>query len=208
MEAKTILIRALKYLETEPFVSKNDSAMSGGDKRSTADVIETSLDSNPDTSPEEELKYSKLADEVIDWVTKERGSSDYMMGCFNALELVKTSPQKTYGLLASLVNSYLKSSDLSYDTSAITIPNNFLADPGVKVSAECTVLKVNKFRDFKKVMMVSDGYLVTYSENNDKVKTIPVAAGDKVLVTGTVSRNKFTTPFETALTRVKVEKIA
>lgn len=207
MEAKTILIRALKYLETEPFVSKNDSAMSCGEKRSTADVIETSFGSSPELSPDEIAKYTILAGEIINWVTKERGSSDYMLGCYNALAIAEDNPQKTYGLLASLVNSFLKNGDVAYDTSSITIPNDFLADPGVKVSAECTVLKVNNFKDFKKVMMESGGYLVTYAENHDKVKTIPVDKGDRVLVTGTVSRNKFTTPFETSLTRVKVEKI-
>ena len=206
MDAKTIITRALQILESETFVSKADALYSGG--RSTADKISTSFESSPDIDKDELDKYDVVVDEIISWVTRDRLKSDYMTGCYNALETAKTAPEKTYGLLASLANSFKKNGDHAYDTGLITIPNDFLADPATKVSITCTVLKVNKFNDFRKIMMVSGGYLVSYSENNDKVKKTAVSAGDKLLVNGTVSKNKFNvTPFETTLTRVTVKKL-
>lgn len=206
MDAETILIRTLKYLETEKFVSKNDALYTG--ERSTADIISSSFESIPETTEDDILKYSPTVSHIIHWVTRERSSSDYMMSCYNALETAKTAPEKVYGLLTSLVNSFKKTEDMSYDTSAVTIPNDFLADPGAKVDTYCKVLKINSFKDFKKMMMVSDsGHLVTYCENHDKSKKSDISTGDRVHVKGTVLRNKFTTPFETTLTRATVKKM-
>ena len=207
MYARNILINALSCIQAEGYVTKDASLISG--KKSTAQKVADSLEVSPDASPEDEATYGPKADAIIDWILGYTGDNDYMRSCKDAIGLADLNPHKTFGFIASLVPSYEKHLLASTGLDKVSAPNAFAGDPGARVEElRCEVINVQHFREYYKISLVdSEGHLITYTVNKEKKTkkslTLP-RIGDKLIVSGLVYRNKFSTPFETTLSRPKV----
>lgn len=204
MYARTILIRALDCIKAEGYVTKDAALVAG--TQSTAQKVASSLGMIPELTSHEETEYGPRADEIIAWITGYVGDNDYLVKCKNAVVQADTSP--TFGYITSLVQSYARHCSASIGLAMVTAPNAFAGDPGAKLEDhECEVINVQTLQGYRKVSLVDrNGHLITYTVSNDtkKVLTIPTV-GDKVSVSASVYRNKFSTPFETTLSRPTVK---
>lgn len=213
MFAKSILIRSIGIIGTDGYLSKNDSLIR--DVPPTSAKVAASFETFPEASAEEIKLHGDEADAIMTWLTKNQNTSDYMSSCFIALTVADAEPQKTYGYLSSLVPAFRRAMVQEFDTSLITIPNDFAADPGEALDDNCTVLKVLKFDGYNKIMMAgSKGHLITYTTSTGKPKKTDASTaltsrdeGGTVHVKARVAKNKFTTPFETVLTRPEITRI-
>lgn len=207
MNAKKILIRALSCVESEGYVSKDTALYSGA--QSTYDRILSSLEMN-DTIGDHELDtYGPRADEIINWITTcPIDGNEYLDNCRRAVTLAETSIDKAAGYLSSLVTAFERYKKSSAGLDKITQCNAFAADAGKDYSGTGEVINVQKFKDYSKVSVAdSNGFLVTYTANSDQKKLIIPEVGDKISISGKAYRNKFSTPFETSLSRPTIKVI-
>ena len=208
MYARTILIRALDCIKAEGYVTKDAALVAG--TQSTAQRVASSLEINPELTSHEETEYGPRADEIIAWITGYTDDNDYLVNCKNAIAQADTSPQKTFGYITSLVQSYARHMSASAGLAKVTSPNAFAGDPGAKLEDhECEVINVQALQGYHKVSLVDrNGHLITYTVNNDTKKALTIPKiGDKVSVSASVYRNKFSTPFETTLSRPTITRI-
>ena len=208
MYARTILIRALDCIAAEGYVTKDAALVAG--TQSTAQRVASSLEISPELSSHEEGQHGPRADEIIAWITSYTGDNDYLTNCKTAVALADSSPQKTLGYLSSLVASYARHVAASAGLDKVTAPNAFAGDPGAKLEDHaCEVINVQALQGYHKISLVdSGGHLITYTVNGDTKKALTrPSVGDKVLVSASVYRNKFTTPFETTLSRPTITRI-
>lgn len=213
MNAKEVLVRAIDCIEASGFVSKSEALYSG--KRSTADIISASFEVTPVVSQDEIGKHGKTAEDILDWLSA-APADDYIANCKLAVAGVEEDTSRWLGLLCSLPSAYKKHLDTSAGMHKVTNPNAFSADPGTRFIGTCEVVNVRKFDTYTKVCMVdiATGCMVAFTESvTDKKKltgkmiSAKLSVGDKVKVSASVYRNKFTTPFETTLSRPIIEKI-
>lgn len=208
MYARTILIRALDCIAAEGYVTKDAALVAG--TQSTAQRVASSLEISPELSSHEVDQYGPRADEIIAWITSYTGDNEYLSNCKWAVETADSAPAKTFGYITSLVQSYDRHMSSATGLSEVTSPNAFAGDPGVKLEGlACEVINVQALQGYHKVSMVDgNGHLITYTVNNDTKKALTIPKiGDKVSVSASVYRNKFTTPFETTLSRPTITRI-
>lgn len=208
MYARTILIRALDCIAAEGYVTKDAALVAG--IQSTAQRVVSSLEISPELSSHEVDQYGPRADEIIAWITGYTGDNEYLSNCKWAVETADSAPAKTFGYITSLVQSYARHLSSITGLSKVTAPNAFAGDRGVKLEGlACEVINVQALQGYHKVSMVDgNGHLITYTVNNDTKKALTIPKiGDKVSVSASVYRNKFTTPFETTLSRPTITRI-
>lgn len=208
MYARTILIRALDCIAAEGYVTKDAALVAG--TQSTAQRVASSLEISPELSSHEVDQYGPRADEIIAWITGYTGDNEYLSNCKWAVETADSAPAKTFGYITSLVQSYARHMSSATGLSKVTAPNAFAADPGIKLEGlACEVINVQALQGYHKVSLVDgSGHLITYTVNNDTKKALTIPSiGDKVSVSASVYRNKFTTPFETTLSRPNITRI-
>lgn len=208
MYARTILIRALDCIASEGYVTKDAALIAG--TQSTAQRVASSLEISPELSAHEEDQYGPKADDILSWITGYTGDNEYLGNCKWAVQAADTVPQKTFGYITSLVQSYARHMSSSTGLNKVTAPNAFAGDPGAKLEElACEVINVQPLQGYHKVSLVDgNGHLITYTVNNDTKKALTIPSiGDKVSVSASVYRNKFTTPFETTLSRPTVKRI-
>lgn len=208
MYARTILIRALDCIAAEGYVTKDAALVAG--TQSTAQRVASSLEISPELSSHEVDQYGPRADEIIAWITSYTGDNEYLSNCKWAVETADSAPAKTFGYITSLVQSYARHMSSATGLSKVTAPNAFAGDPGVKLEGlACEVINVQALQGYHKVSLVDgNGHLITYTVNNDTKKALTIPKiGDKVSVSASVYRNKFTTPFETTLSRPIITRI-
>jgi hypothetical protein len=146
---------------------------------------------------------------VIAWITGLKitaGSSEYIVNCVHAVhELIDNPDSKPhFGLICSLYTAYLRHLESIAGMDKVTSPNAFAADPGVKlVDYPVEVINIANRDGYRKLSLVDNsGHLITFSINNETKKALtPVNVGDKILLSGMVYKNKFSTPFETTMSR-------
>lgn len=209
MNARKILIRSVACVEAEGYVSKDQALIKG--IQSTAQRVQSSFEMSSEMSPAEEQTYGARADQILHWIATcplEDGS-DYLANCRKSIEIAEKYPEKTYGFITSLVSAHDRHLKRSTGLDKVTQPNAFPADAGKQYDGTGEVINVQRFPEYAKVSMVdSNGFLVTYTVNkeNKRALTLP-EVGDKISVSAKVHRNKFSTPFETSLSRPKITKI-
>lgn len=208
MYAKKMLIRALDCIAEEGYVSKDNALIK--DTQSTAQRVLSSLEIAPDLSDAEDQKYGHQADSIIDWVLNaDHGGNEYLGNCKTAVQDADLRPQKVAGYVVSLVQAFERYQQTSKGLDLVVHQNAFAADPGLMYTGTGKVINVQSYDTYAKISMVdSNGYLVTCSANKSTKKglTIP-KIGDNITLSGRVYRNKFSTPFETVLSRPTLEII-
>jgi hypothetical protein len=207
MDSRTVLIRTLDYLQENKYLSGSAALTTGA--QSTAVIIANSFDIRPDLSDEELATHGPEADLIINWITSPSipASDEYLNKCKAAV----TADTVHYGYVCSIIPAYRRYMINRSGIDKITKPNAFARDPGEILITTCEVVNLQKYEEYSKLSMVDpDGHLITYCENStNKQKMLRgLAIGDKVSISSKVARNKFSTPFETTLTRPKIEKIS
>lgn len=210
MNARKILIRSVACVEAEGYVSKDQALVKG--TQSTAQRVQSSFEMSEEMTAAEEDQYGPQADIILNWIMTcplEDNGSDYLANCRKSIEISEKYPEKTYGFISSLVTAYDRHLKRSTGLDRITQPNAFPADVGEPYTGTGEVINVQRFPEYAKISMAdSNGYLVTYTVNKDKKSALTLPeVGDKISVSGKVYRNKFTTPFETSLSRPTITKI-
>lgn len=214
MKAKEVLVRVIDCIEATGFVSKHEALYSG--KRSTADIISSSFELSPIVTEEELNKHGKLAEDILDWLSSAPATDDYMSNCKLAVTGVEEDTNRWLGILCSIPSSYKKHISNMSGMDKVINPNAFSADPGTTFTGTCEIINVRNFDTYNKVSMVdlATGCMVAFTESLTEKKRLTgkaisskLSVGDKVKVSASVYRNKFTTPFETTLSRPKIEKI-
>lgn len=208
MYARTILIRALDCIAAEGYVSKDAALVA--DTQSTAQRVASSLEINPELSSHEVDQYGPRADEIIAWIMSYTGDDEYLSKCKWAVETADSTPAKTFGYITSLVQSYARYLSSSIGLDKVTAPDSFAGDPGARLEDhECEVINVQALQGYHKVSLVDrSGHLITYTVNNGTKKALTIPKiGDKVSISASVYRNKFSTPFETTLSRPTIKRI-
>lgn len=204
---RDILIRSIDCIETSGFVSKNDALYNPRLGPPTAKLIEDSFNCRPENKREIIDAYGATADSVIDWVMscKSGNVNDYILACKEAVKR-DSSPRPEYGIVCSIYPAYKRHLVELTGMDKVTEPNRFVADPGVKISGlTVEVIKISNKMTYDKIWTVDPlGRLLTFTINHGSKKTPMLTRfnlGDKISVSGTVYKNKFSTPFETTLSR-------
>lgn len=214
MKAREVLVRVIDCIEATGFVSKHEALYSG--KRSTADVISSSFELSPVVTPAELAKHGDVADDILVWLDGLKPTDDYMENCKLAIAGVEEDTNRWLGILCSIPSAYKKYISSTAGMDKVTSPNAFSADPGTTFTGTCEIINVRNFESYNKISMVdlATGCMVAFTESLTEKKRLTgktisskLAVGDKVNVSASVYRNKFTTPFETTLSRPKIEKI-
>lgn len=205
MNARKIIIRALSCVESEGYVSK-DAALCAG-TQSTSQRILSSLEIDDTLSDLELATYGTRADQILNWImTCPIDGNEYLENCRRAVPLADTAIDKAAGYLSSLVTAFERYEKSSSGLDKITQCNSFAADAGKDYAGTGEVINVQHFKDYAKVSIAdSNGFLVTYTANMDQKKLIIPNVGDKLDILGKAYRNKFTTPFETSLSRPTIK---
>lgn len=207
MYAKKILIRSLSCVASEGYVSKDTALYSA--TQSTADRVASSLQIDNTIGDHEETTYGPRADQILTWITTcPLDGSEYLENCRKAVPLAEEHPDRAMGYLSSLVTAFERYEKSSCGLDKITQCNAFAADAGQDYNGTGEVINVQSFRDYSKVSIAdSNGFLVTYTANTDQKKLIIPKVGDKLSISAKAYRNKFTTPFETSLSRPTIKVI-
>ena len=207
MNAKKILVRALSCVESEGYLSKDNAQLTG--KQSTSSRVISSLEIEPMLSDLEESSYGPRADQILNWImTCPIDGNEYLENCRRAVPLADASLDKAAGYLSSLVTAFERFEKASSGLDKITQCNAFAADAGKDYAGTGEVINVQQFRDYAKISIAdSNGFLITYTANMDQKKLIIPKVGDKISILAKAYRNKFTTPFETSLSRPTIKVI-
>lgn len=207
MHAKEILIRALDCIANSGYVTKDHALCN--DLQSTASRVLSSLESDPTLSATECALYGDRADSIIEWIsTCSVVDNDYLLNCRGAIALADTAPHKAAGFIASLPSAYNRFMDASVGLDKVTVHNEFVADKYSSISCPAEVINVQGLQGYHRVSMVDDGgRLITYNQSTSSKKLTLPRIGDKVYVTGTVSKNLFRTIFETVLNKPTLTKV-
>ena len=205
MNARKILIRALSCVESEGYVSKDNALVAG--TQSTSQRILSSLEIDGTIGDLEETTYGPRADQILNWITTcPIDGNEYLENCRRAVPSAEQAIDKAAGYLSSLVTAFERYEKSSSGLDKITQCNAFAADAGKDYSGTGEVINVQKFRDYAKVSIAdSNGFLVTYTANLDQKKLIIPNVGDTISILAKAYRNKFTTPFETSLSRPTIK---
>lgn len=211
MDAKTVIIRALSCVDFYGFKSREEAAYEGCP--STAQRVRESFISTPVSLEVDEIKYGDKANAIIDWITNVVSTNDYIDACKNALHLVETNPDKSYGLLCSLPSAFTKHNSQKYDVSVITKRLEFVDDVGKSVvGLKGTVLckyHYDLYKYTKYSIVDTNGHLVIFyvSDNKSLRKTSNFDVGDEIeFTTGTIKTQRFVDPFETIINKAVVIK--
>ena len=207
MYAREILIRALDCIANAGYVTK-DYAMIH-DVQSTAQRVMSSLDSEPSLNATEEALYGTKCDEILEWIsTCSVVNNDYLSNCSDAVHMADISPHKAVGYIVSLPGAYARFLESTKGLDKVRMPNEFVADKYTRISCPAEVINVQGLQGYHRVSMVDDGgRLMTYNQSTSSKKLTLPRIGDKVYVSGTVSKNLFRTIFETVLNKPTLTKV-
>lgn len=202
---RDILVRALDCISADGYVTKDKALYSG--ERSTADKVLSSFEIFPTLRDEESSKHGDTADKVIEWINKVFIDNDYLDNCRKAVNS-DGDASRYIGLLSSLPAAYERDVKYTHGLDRVTQVNAFAADAGHQYAGDVEVVNVINFEDYVKVNTVdAGGYLIGFSiSKGSKALTgdlslDKIVIGAKLHVEAKVYRNKFTTPFETTLSR-------
>lgn len=205
MDSRSVLIRTLDYLASNKYISASAAQGTG---EATSAKIALSFDIRPDISDYESHAHGAVADDIINWLNGITSTeNDYLLKCKTALGAETVH----FGYLCSLVPAYRRHLSNVTGLDLVTRPNAFAGDPGTTIELNVTVINIQKFEEYSKLSMVdADGHLITFCENSDLKKKMltGLVVGDKVYVSSKVSKNKFSTPFETTLYKPTIKKIS
>jgi hypothetical protein len=208
MYAKNILIRAIASIESRGYITKDHAMVA--EIQSTAEHVMATLHDIPDIDPNELKLYGEHADNILKWIaTCPVGGNEYLLNCRDAVTAADVIPHKVAGYIVSLVGTYEKHLKTSRGLDRVTQLNAFAQDAGLHYSGTGEVINLEVEPSYVKLSIVDDdGYLVTFTETTrNKKGLIFPSIGDRISISGNVYRNKFTTPFETSLSRPTVVKI-
>lgn len=199
MYAREILVRALDCIANTGYVTKDHALIH--DLQSTAQRVLSSLESEPSINATEEALYGAQANSILDWITTYYvKDNDYLANCLHAVELADTAPHKAAGFLVSLPSAYARFLDSSKGLDKVKVPNGFAGDKGDRIACAAEIINVQHLKGYHRISMVDDiGHLITYTQSEGKKALTLPTIGDKVYVTGAVSKNLFRNIFETVL---------
>ena len=207
MKAKDILIRTLSCIEQDKkYISKVQSLILG--VPSTAEKVKESYQLSPQTDQKYIDAYSKVADDILQYIISYSGDSNYLQKCKNSVKIAEENPDKAYFLLTSLVVNYKRFLNENIGLEKVKKPNEFEAQRGeVLNSLMCEVINIIDYKKYFKILLLSPASrLLTYSLNKKTSSFIP-KIGDNVIVTAKVHKNKFFRVFETVLCRPIIQRL-
>jgi len=208
--AKSILIRALSCIESEGYVTKDKALIAGVPP--TSQRVATSFETLPDISDDEMTTYGPRSDVILDWIMNTPAAdNEYLTKCKESVTNSDTKKLSSIvGYVCSLPSAHERFEKTSKGLDLVTQPNAFAADAGELYEGTGIVINVQHFPAYAKLSMVdTNGFLVTFTANKETKKTLTLPeVGYTISMKGKVYRNKFTTPFETTISRPTMKRIA
>lgn len=207
MIGREILIVALAYIADNGYVSKSMSYESATGKRATSDVIKEFFTHTSKATPEEESKYGKRADEIIDWLIRYRGTDEFYLKCKSSFKLAQTNIAAAIPYICALPSIYDKISDSITLKNICNSNDPFLREAEENFNnLELKVFSVYFGSQYNtiKLLDASNRLYVSYIDLKHKIDLRNIVHDDMVLVSGKLIKRIPGNPNEN---RISIKKI-